>query len=260
MDPWLERPSLWSGIHTRLITYIADGLQPLLGRRYAAAVEERVYVSSVGRSLVPDVSVRRQATSRKGGTPTKSALLEADEAIELEVADEEVREAYIRILDLETKQQVVTVIEVLSPGNKKRGAGRTSYLSKQREVMHSKANFVEIDLLRSGRHVLALPEERVADLGVYDYLVSVCRKEVRSKRFTLYPRTVRQRLPRIATPLRSGDSDVTLDLQVVVDRLYEAGVYEDRLDYSKPCIPRLRPDDEAWARERIAQWQAARQA
>jgi hypothetical protein len=64
----------------------------------------------------------------------------------------------------------------------------------------------------------------------------------------------------VAIPLRIPAEKVTLALQPLVDRAYESGEFFDRLDYDKPCIPGLRPDDEAWARERIAQWQAARQA
>lgn len=43
MDPYLERPQLWTGVHSRLIVYLADQLEPLLRPRYVSAVEERVY-------------------------------------------------------------------------------------------------------------------------------------------------------------------------------------------------------------------------
>jgi hypothetical protein len=133
-------------------------------------------------------------------------------------------------------------------------------LKKQREVMRSKANLVEIDLLRRGPHVLAVPESDAQGLGVYDYLISVSRAKDRDKRFVLYPRVVRDRLPRVSIPLRPSDQEITLDLQPLVDRTYDVACYADRINYSKPCIPRLRPDDEAWARERISEWQAASQA
>src|ERR1700678_1548030 len=44
MDPYLEDPQLWTGVHTSLIVYIRDFLQPLLRPRYVAAIEERVYL------------------------------------------------------------------------------------------------------------------------------------------------------------------------------------------------------------------------
>lgn len=255
MDPWLEQPHVWSGIHTRLITYIADELQPQLGERYVASIEQRVYVASIDRSFVADVGGRRSAVNPTGKTV---AELESDGGVVVELDDEELHEGYIEILDLKTNQSVVTVIEVLSPANKRKGAGRRTYLAKQREVMRTEANLVEIDLLRRGPHLLAIPKSDIRHLGVYDYLVSIRRARVRGHSFVVFPRTVRQRLPRIAIPLRPGESAVTLDMQKLIDRIYDIGCYASSIDYSRPSVPRLRPDDEGWARERIEAWQAAR--
>ena len=86
------------------------------------------------------------------------------------------------------------------------------------------------------------------------------RARDRHKRFFLYPRLVRDPLPRLAIPLRPTDADVILDLQPLLDRVYDIGGYEDRIDYGKPCILRLQTDDEVWAQELIRSWQAARHA
>ena len=43
-------------------------------------------------------------------------------------------ESYVEILDRQSGQRVVTVVEVLSPTNKFPGPGQASYLAKQREV------------------------------------------------------------------------------------------------------------------------------
>ncbi len=71
------------------------------------------------------------------------------------------RELYIEILDRESGMRVVTVIELVSPSNKYAGPGRDKYVAKQQEVLQSDSNLVEIDLLRFGPHVLAVPEARV---------------------------------------------------------------------------------------------------
>ncbi len=42
MDPYLEHPVLWPGVHNTLIVYFAEQLAPLLRPRYAASVEQRV--------------------------------------------------------------------------------------------------------------------------------------------------------------------------------------------------------------------------
>jgi Protein of unknown function (DUF4058) len=43
MNPFLEAPELWAGVHHLLIGAIAQTLNPILRPRYFVAVEERVY-------------------------------------------------------------------------------------------------------------------------------------------------------------------------------------------------------------------------
>ena len=64
-------------------------------------------------------------------------------------------ETFIEIIDRESGNLVVTVIEFLSPSNKSPGPNREQYLRKQREICSSDANLVEIDLNRFGTHALA---------------------------------------------------------------------------------------------------------
>jgi hypothetical protein len=212
MDPYLEDPRIWSGVHSRMVVYLADHLQPQLRPRYIAAVEEQVYI---------------------------------------EVPDHEVRESYVTILDRRSDQNVVTVIELVSPSNKSAGPGRVSYLTKQREVLASQTHLVEIDLLRAGQHVLAVPE-CVARSQDCAYLACVNRAVGLRDVYDLYPRGLRDRLPRIRIPLADGDPDVVLDLQAVVAQAYDAGSYQDRLDYNSPAQPPLSPADQAWTAELVA--------
>jgi hypothetical protein len=121
---------------------------------------------------------------------------------------------------------------------------------KQREVQ-STSHLVEIDLLRTGAHVLAVPEWLARNSGAYHYLVSVNRAAGLRDRYELYLRRLPDRLPRIRVPLADGDPDVVLDVQAVVEQVYEAGRYRLRIDYSAPCRPPLSPEDQAWADEQI---------
>ncbi len=251
MDPWLEHPQLWTGVHSRLIVYLSDLLQPLLAPRYIANVEERVYVEEPGRAIRPDVWIRpnRPQPARASG----AALAELDEPLIVE-APLDVHEPYIEIIDLSSGRQVVTVIEALSPSNKFSGAGQDLYRTKQRDVLQSTAHLVEIDLLRAGPHALAVPLSRIAPKAKYDYLVSVNRASRLRRTFETYPRTVRDRLPRIAIPLHEPDADVQLDLQAALDQTYLAGRYAERIDYSRPCEPPLSADDQAWADDLVQAW------
>lgn len=260
MDPWLENARIWQGVHNSFIVYAAEMLQALIRPRFIAAVESRVYISSTGRNVVPDVVLSRGRNEPRGVSESSAgaALLEPDQALVLEHVEDEIHEAFVEILDLQHNQEIVTVIELLSSSNKLLGEGHDLYREKQRQVLESSVSLVEIDLLRSGRHVLAVAESDLATLGTYDYLVAINRSWDRAKHTFLYPRTIRQRLPRIAVPLSHTDAPVTLDLQAIVDRVYDAGAFADRLNYDELCVPRLRPDDDAWARERIDAWKAAR--
>jgi hypothetical protein len=250
MNPWLENPALWLGVHNSMIVYIRDQLQPLLAPRYVAAVEDRVFVEGPDRRIGPDVWIRRD---RAGGSePGAVAVMELDDALVIETTADEIHESYIQILDLQTGQQVVTVIELVSPRNKFAGPGRDVYEAKQSEVMQSTAHLVEIDLLRAGPHVLAVPEALVRGRRPYDYLVSVNRARRLREQFETYPRGLRDRLPRVAIPLLPEDADVRLDVQAALDQTYSAGAYGRRIDYSRPCEPPLSPEDQTWATALLA--------
>lgn len=248
MDPYLEDPQGWPGVHATLIVYIRDQLQPKLRPRYVATVEQRVYLEGPGREISPDVWLRRNRTGNGGAN---LALADVDAPIVVQVPELEIRETYVAILDRQSGQQVVTVIEVVSPSNKYAGPGRELYLTKQREVRASQANLVEIDLLRYGPHVLAVPEPVARSRGPYDYLICVNRAGALREQYEFYPRRLRDRLPRIRLPLSGTDSDVVLDVQAALAQTYEMGGYRDIVNYAAPCIPPLSPEDQEWANQCI---------
>lgn len=248
MDPYLEDPQIWPGVHAAFIVYLRDSLQPMLRPRYIAAVEERVYVEGPDREIIPDVWIKHGSRGGKVST----AVAEPDEALHVRVPALEVHESYIAILDRQSGQQVVTVIEVVSPANKYAGPGRVSYLAKQDEVRRSQTHLVEIDLLRTGPHVLAVPEWAARGKGQYDYLISINRAQGLRGDYDLHLCQLRNRLPKIRVPLAGDDPDVVLNLQAVLDQVHEAGSYRQRLHYEAPCLPPLSAEDQAWASAQIA--------
>ncbi len=169
-----------------------------------------------------------------------------DEPWLVHVGPIEVTEGFLEIRHPKDGDAVLTVIEVLSPTNKRPGAGRDLYLQKQAEVLRSRASLVEIDLLRAGEPSTACPVER---LPVGPYRVVVTRGWDRSHR-EVYPVQLRERLPRFALPLREDLPDVPLDLPALFAQVYENAGYRARLDYEADPIPPLATADLAWARER----------
>jgi hypothetical protein len=246
MDPYLENPQVFPGIHGPMVVYLRDQLTPRIRPRYVASVGERVYVEGVEpRPIGPDIWVRQSEFG--GGALERAEIAILDEPALIEVPEFEVRELCVEILDRESGMRVVTVIELVSPSNKYAGPGRDKYVSKQQEVLQSHSHLVEIDLLRYGPHVLAVPEASVAGRFKYDYLVSVNRAATRRNRFEVYPRTVRQPLPWIRVPLSGDDPDAQLDIRAALEQAYEAGSYRNRVRYDEPCQPPLSLEDQAWA-------------
>jgi hypothetical protein len=250
MDPYLEEPLGWPSLHSRFVVYLADELQSRLQPRYVASVEQRVYLEGPDRQVIPEVWLKQD---RPAAVPTALAVADADAPLRVDVQPLEVRETYVAVLDLRTRQRVVTVIELTSPSNKYAGAGRDSYVEKQKEVLASETHLVEIDLLRFGPHVLAVPEYTVRRHGSYYYLVSVNRARPPRSHFELYPRRLAERLPRFALPLAEGDPDIVVDLQKVFAHAYDAGGYRYRTDYNVPCDPPLSREDQDWANDLIRQ-------
>lgn len=252
MDPYLEHPVLWTGVHASLIGTIRRQLAPVLRPRYIASVEERVYIEIPEEVRVPDVWIQK---ARNGGTAV-ATLPDLAEPVVLEVPRVEVHEYYLEILDRYQDLKVVTVIEVISPTNKRAGPGREAYLKKQQSTLASECHLVEIDLLRNGDRTIGVPESRLSALRPFEYLISVNRWPKRD-RFELYPLRLRNRLPRFKVPLVAPDPDVPLDVQAALEQVYEDGSYMLRVKYHGPCVPPLSPDDQTWADECWASYRKA---
>jgi hypothetical protein len=247
MDPYLEHPVLWEGVHARLIVAIANQLQPRLDPRYVASIEERVFIEGPQRRI-PDVWIPKV---RDDAATAQVAEADSDTAVIVEVEDLEFHEGRVEILDAYDDMKLVALIEVVSPTNKRAGPGRVSYRAKQKEILARDCHLVEIDLMRRGRHVVAVPEWRARPFKPFDSLCCVSRWPFRN-RFELYPRTLRQRLPRLRVPLAEGVPDATLDVQAALEQVYTEGRYARRIRYDEKCRPRLSAQDQAWVAERIA--------
>lgn len=250
MDPYLEHPVLWPGVHQGLIGNARAALNAILPPQYVADMGERLYIVQPERSIYPDVLVLEHPSA---GAPVEQAAggtavaVASDPPWVVTIAPAEMREVFIEILAVADQSRVVTVIEVLSPSNKTAGSeGRTLYLTKQQENLESQTHLIELDLLHQGEHTAAPPQWKLLERGRSDYLVSLHRGG-QGARYEVWAIPLRQRLPRIHVPLAGGDPDVVLDLQVIFDRCYDEGGYARRLDYRRePPIP-LAGDDAQWA-------------
>ena len=247
MDPFIELQE-WDDFHARLNIAISDALQPQVSPRYVVRAERRVYVESPGEAdpsfRRPDVSVVWRGEV-PGGTAIAAEPVASSQPFEGEVPmPEERREIYLVIRIPET-MEIVTVIETLSPSNKRPGGdGRREYLEKRDEVLQSESHLVELDLLRGGAR---LPMTRPQPLPAADYYAIVTRRN-RRPHASVYAWTVRDRLPTIPIPLKKGDPDVPLDLQAAFIAVFDRARYDLMLNYAAELQPPLSREDAEWAK------------
>ena len=254
MDPYLEHPALWPGVHQRLITYLGDALNALLPLHYVANIGERLYVVQSERSIYPDVVVVEPPAAvflPERGTSGTAAVLHSDPSWVLTVDPIERREVFIEILSVGETSRVVTVIEVLSPSNKTAGSERTTALRNQAARNLAEPNALARDRLAALRRARCRRTARKPlEKGTWTYLVCLHRGGKRGH-YEVWPTTLRQRLPRIRVPLAHDDADVVIDLQTVFTRCYDEGAYARRLDYRQDPPTPLANDDLAWVATRL---------
>ena len=244
MDPYLERH--WRDVHSRLVPYSSDALNAVLPPDLFSRVEERVAIEpedELARLVVPDVRVSEAEPGPSGQHPAAAASAVAEPVV-LFAQIEPLTERYVTVIDAHTGR-LVTVLEFISPTNKRPGEGLRDYAGKRRELLNAGVNVVEVDLVRQGNWAALLLPHVAHPRHHTAYRVTTRRLE-RPGQVDLFPIGLRSRLPIIPIPLRPADADVTLDLQAMLDQVYRNARY-DHTNYRQPCDPPLEGEDAAWA-------------
>jgi hypothetical protein len=248
MNPYIEQPDLWKDFHDSFIPAARELLIPQVQPRYYVRIEEHLYIHEptanerfpLGR---PDLSVHHAPH-----TPTSPAAtgagLSAPASVGMPVVVEEESLPYLEIRDRD-RHNVVTIIELLSPANKATGSNRDHYLAKVRRILSSTTNFVELDLLRGDPK---MPWDRLPECDYYAIVSRYAARTNGDPRADLWPIKLRDPLPTIPIPLRSGEPEPTLDLQAILHRIYDAAGYRMFLYQGSPDPP-LSPADAAWAKQ-----------
>jgi hypothetical protein len=203
MDPYLEEQALWPAFQHHLLACLYQILLPGLVDRYRARVSKRCYDSS-----------------------------------EWGEQSEELIEIHSR-----ADNELVTLLEVVSPANKTTPAGRQAYLDKRREAVSEHAGIVEIDLVLQGQPTLTYSRDGLPE---FDYVVSVTRATA-PDRYEIYTATFQKRLPRFKLPLAPDDRDTLLDLQAAFTRAYDLGDFRTKINYDSDPPMRLKEEDERWS-------------
>jgi Protein of unknown function (DUF4058) len=218
-------------------------------RSYIVLVEEE---GKASHPFVPDVSVsterreKKKPSRKKSGTVVAEPVISAEPVLMRAFIEEEHREAFVEIYEAAPEQRLVTSIEVLSPSNKRPGTpGYELYLRKRQSLLLGDANLVEIDLLRGGSRMPMLdpwPDSPYTVLVARARKFGLCR---------VWPVYFQMRSPSIPIPLLKPDPDLLLDLQPMIDSIYQRSRYERSINYSRPLAPPLDAAEALWLEKQL---------
>ncbi len=244
MNPYLEQSDTWQDFHNGFLIHAQEHLGNQLGSNYLVKVETRLVLHEIPDDErcffgIADVGVASASgtQSAEGGV----ALMDSPVSLVLPEFEEE-KQTYLEIRDRRNRR-VITVIELLSPSNKK-GEDRNVYFAKRLQIMRSQTHFVEIDLCRGGQR------PSVPELPECDYYALVVQHTDR-RRIGFWPIGLRDPLPVVPIPLDGDTPPARLDLKAVLDRTYDAARYANYIYQENPDLP-LSIADEAWAKTIIS--------
>ena len=214
--PAIEQSGLWGDFHHVFLATLRERLSRLLPARYVTTIDERVYVAWEDPPLPPyrpDLTVTAQERGglyREGVSPFVACTLPVPDPV---------TEPFLEVRTVEG--ELVAVVELLSPNNKKPGHdGREAYLSKRRKILQSSVHLIEMDLLLGGQRM-----PLADDWPAGDYHILVARGD-RCPAAEVYSWRAGEALPVIAFPLLPPDPDARLELQPVFETTWERGDYE----------------------------------
>lgn len=239
MNPYLEQRLIWHDFHEAFLPAMRDEITRQVRPHFFVRIDEHVYIHEIesgdarflGRG---DVTIHHRVPS---AVATETVVIEAPTQVELPTVDSESL-SFLEICDRED-QRVVTVIELLSPSNKRSGADREQYIAKRNGLIFAHINLVELDLLRGG------PRMPMQTMPECDYYAMVSRWPTRPQA-DIWPIHLRDPLPTIPIPLDERHPEARLDLQSVLHRVFDAAGYEDYI-YRHDPEPPLNPGDHEWA-------------
>ncbi len=250
MDPYLEHPNFWAEIHSRLMVAIADYLVPHIRPKYRVAIEKRIYQVNVANGDdallvgIPDVSVKRQSGYPEVQVLSNVAVAPpATQPIRVTLPmPEKIQQRYLEVREM-SSDRLIAAMEILSPVNKRTGEGRDSYLQKRQRILGSLTHFIEIDLLRGGQ---AMPLIDNSIDSAYRILVSRSSDRPQAD---LYPLQLPDRLPCFALPLQPEDREPIIDLQAILNDVYDRGGYDYIIDYTQELVTPLSEQNRLWVKE-----------
>ncbi len=251
MDPDWEHPGLWPSFHSGMVNQIMGQLNRKLPSNYVASLEPRIEIGVVDVdepiAICPDVAVTEgpQISQTRVIAATIAAPVEIPTVVRERM---KVTAVHVRYTPVD---RLVTVIEILSPINKRRSnPEHREYLNRRNTLLNTSTHLMEIDLLRKGERV-----EMSAPLPPAPYYVILSRAS-RRPICEVWPVQLGTPLPTVPVPLLKDDPDVALNLQQALADAYAQARYERRIDYNRPPAGPLTETETGWLRTLLAKREA----
>ncbi len=247
MNPYLEG-HLWPDVHQALAYETRAMLAPQITPKYVTRLNLYAVIDTNPEDdlgiFYPDVEVSKRKVQEPEAayadtlTPVTTSVSTSPE-FEVKIPVVEIRER--------NGDQLITVIEILSPVNK-RPPGLKPYRKKRRQLHQSGIHLLEIDLLRRGSRALLsehLPQSH--------YMVTLTRGN--KNKTDIWAFGIKDQLPVVPVPLKTPDKDVVLNLQKAMATIFERALYQLSLNYEKePPPPEFSKEKQQWMQKQIQQF------
>jgi hypothetical protein len=232
MDPYVDRPDRWHQFYRPLAVYACDALQGQLPHDYLARLAFSHY-SDPTLNFLDEFECRWEPRpgTLKGHWIEARALVQKDVWVEIQYLPENTTRSAVEFVNFSARCGTYS---------------RAQYQERQAKRMASGVCAVEIDLLRTGQHVVAPPSSNLAHLEPYEYVISIYRRWL-AIGFEVFTGTLREPLPTIPVPLSLEHGEVSLDLQALVSHAYDTAAMGKLINYrDEPPVP-LPASHQAWA-------------
>ena len=243
MDPYIEACGLWGDFHHDLISEIKYALAQAAPERYLVRAGERSYVVLVeqegktSRPFLPDISVtterRKKPPRKKGGAAVAEPVLKAEPVLMRAFVEEEHCEAFVEIYEATPEQRLVTSIEGPFTFQQTSAHAWLGPLPSQTAKPAAGGCKPGGDRPATQRpahaHARSVAQQSVYVFGRPGKEIRPVFRSGRSPSMTPSPS--------IPVPLAKPDPDIPLNLQPMIDAIYQRLRYERSIDYSKPLTP-----------------------
>jgi hypothetical protein len=253
MNPYLEHPALWSSFHFRLVSAVLSRLDQVLPSHYYTEIKTQTYQVLEGSEEDEEPQwVRNHPAANPAHLPRSHddesngmvvmPPIQSPQSVVLPMMLT-LKERYLEIRELGS-EAVITVVKILTPRNKRQGRGRMVYERHRDRILAGPSHLVEIDLLRR-----ELPMPMLGAIGAMDYRILVSRAE-RRPQADLYGFNLSDSIPSFPLSLKPEDADLSLELQLILEDVFDRARYAQRIDYQQPVpLPLLTATQQAWVDE-----------